>query len=146
MEHAHVLRRHSSPRNPWHPTLTDSAGSLSIVGRCSQRPRHSAHVGFLCLRRDRSRAILVKTPRQGGDELLGGHMGFIEGLLGKKRDEDFDWLDLKSPILPHWDLVCTEDEMDYEVDRTSCFKDGDIVWWRLKRPRFSESFRSRGSG
>ncbi|WHZ20290.1 MAG: hypothetical protein OJF55_002439 [Rhodanobacteraceae bacterium] len=59
-------------------------------------------------------------------------MGFIEGLFGKKRDEDFDWLDLKSPIPPHWDLVCTEGEMDYEIDRTSCFKDGDIVWWRQR--------------
>lgn len=59
-------------------------------------------------------------------------MGFIESFFGKKRDEDFDWLDLKCPIPPHWELVCSEGEMDYEIDRTSCFKDGDIVWWRQR--------------
>lgn len=60
-------------------------------------------------------------------------MGFLDGLLGKKRDENFDWLELSSPMPPQWSEVGSDDEdMEYSIDRLGCFKDGDIVWWRQR--------------
>ncbi len=60
-------------------------------------------------------------------------MAFLDGLLGRKRDKSFDWLELNGPIPQSWDRMGEDpDGLEYSIDRSSCFKDGDIVWWKQR--------------
>lgn len=62
-------------------------------------------------------------------------MGFLDGLFGRKLDPNFDWLELDGPriLRPKWETICSdEDDLEYSIDRSTCFKDDEIVWWKQR--------------
>jgi hypothetical protein len=66
-------------------------------------------------------------------QVLGGNMGFLDGLFGKKRDKGYDWLELHSQLPPKWQQISEDDDgLQYSIDRSSCFADDDVVWWKQR--------------
>ena len=65
-------------------------------------------------------------------------MGFLSGLLGKKHDDKYDWLELGDC---DWVFVGKgQHDLEYYYDNRSCFSSGEPVWWKPTIGRTGEEF------
>ena len=59
-------------------------------------------------------------------------MGLFEGFLKRKRDPNFDWITLDDQLTWEEIGIDSNEGMEYSIERSGCFRGGNIVWWKQR--------------